>query len=134
ANTDVVFFDGKVLATWYLCGEPYGLDPMTLDTLGVDDFGGTRTCRISAHPKVDAATGELLFFDYGPVAPYLSYGVVGPSGTVKHLVELDLPGPRLPHDMAVTENYSILMDLPLINDPEAAKHGRHKLFFNRDTP
>ena len=33
---------------------------------------------------------------------------------------IDLPGPRLPHDMAITEKHSILMDLPLYNDPEAA--------------
>jgi carotenoid cleavage dioxygenase len=134
ANTDLVFFGDRLLALWYLAGEPYAIDPTTLDTIGVDDFNGTRSCQLSAHAKVDEHTGELLFFDYGPRPPYMRYGVIGPSGTVSHLVDIDLPGPRLPHDMAATENYSILMDLPLINDPVALREGRHKIIFNSDQP
>jgi carotenoid cleavage dioxygenase-like enzyme len=134
ANTDVVFFDNKLLALWYLSGDPYAMDPMTLETLGVEDFRGTRSCSLSAHAKIDEATDELFFFDYGNEAPYLRYGVVGPSGAVTHLVDIDLPGPRLPHDMAITENYSVLLDLPLVNDPAAFAAGRHKLVFHRDWP
>jgi carotenoid cleavage dioxygenase-like enzyme len=134
ANTDVVYFRDRLLALWYLAGEPYAIDPVSLDTIGVDDFAGTRPCQVSAHAKVDEHTGELLFFDYGPVPPYMRYGVVGPSGEVTHLVDIDLPGSRLPHDMAATENYSILMDLPLINDPVALREGRHKITFRNDMP
>jgi carotenoid cleavage dioxygenase len=36
--------------------------------------------------------------------------------------------------MAITENYSILMDLPLVNDPAAARAGRFKLHFDRTMP
>ena len=134
ANTDLVWFRDRVLALWYLAGEPYALDPTTLDTIGVDDFGGTRTCQVSAHAKVDEATGELMFFDYGPTPPYMRHGVVGPDGKVTHLVDVDLPGPRLPHDMAITANHSILMDLPLVADPVAAKQGRHKIMFDSSMP
>ena len=134
ANTDLVYFRDRVLALWYLAGEPYALDPSTLDTIGVDDFGGTRTCQVSAHAKVDEATGELMFFDYGPTPPYMRHGVVGPEGAVTHLVDIDLPGPRLPHDMAITEHFSILMDLPLVADPVAAKQGRHKIMFDNSMP
>ncbi|GAA4232875.1 carotenoid cleavage dioxygenase-like enzyme [Streptosporangium album] len=38
ANTDVVFHRGRVLTTWYLCGSPYGMDPLSLETLGVETF------------------------------------------------------------------------------------------------
>jgi carotenoid cleavage dioxygenase-like enzyme len=134
ANTDLVVFRQRLLALWYLAGEPYAVDPVTLETLGVEDFEGSRTCLVSAHAKVDEQTGELLFFDYGPVPPYMRYGVVGPDGAVSHLVDIDLPGPRLPHDMAATEHYSILMDLPLVNDPVAARQGRHKIVFQQDQP
>ncbi|MHB8671028.1 MAG: carotenoid oxygenase family protein [Acidimicrobiales bacterium] len=134
ANTDLVWFGDRLLALWYLSGEPYALDPGSLATLGPESFGGTLPCRMSAHAKVDEATGELLFFDYGPRPPYMRYGVVGATGAVEHLVDIDLPGPRLPHDMAATEHYSILMDLPLVNDPEAARRGRHKIIFQRDVP
>jgi len=130
SNTDLVYFNGDVLSLFYLCGEAYALDPVTLATRGQRGFGG----RLSAHAKVDQHTGELLFFDYGPRPPYLRYGVAGPDGRVTHTAEIDLPGPRLPHDMAITERHSILMDLPLVADPEAAKAGRHKLMFDDSMP
>jgi len=134
ANTDLVVFRQRLLALWYLAGEPYAVDPLTLETLGVDNFEGSRTCQVSAHAKVDEHTGELLFFDYGPRPPYMRYGVVGLDGTVTHLVDIDLPGARMPHDMAATEHYSILMDLPLVADPGAARQGRHKIVFDSQLP
>ena len=134
ANTDLVFHRDKLIALWYRAGKPYALDPVTLETLGPHDFGGTLRCEVSAHAKVDEQSGELMFFDFGVKQPYMRYGVVGPEGTVRHFVPIDLPGPRLPHDMAITERHSILMDLPLVADPEAARSGRHKLRFERDLP
>ena len=40
-----------------------------------------------------------------------------------HYIDVPLPGPRLPHDMAFTEHYAILNDLPLFWDPRAARPG-----------
>ena len=80
---------------------------------------------MSAHSKLDLATGELLFFDYGDEAPYLSYGVADSSGKLLHEVGIELPGPRLPHDLGFTTNYTILHDLPFFHDPEVLR--RHKL-------
>ncbi|MGW4527976.1 carotenoid oxygenase family protein [Amycolatopsis sp. NPDC004378] len=134
ANTDVVFHRGRILATWYLCGSPYAVDPLSLETLGAEDFLGTLVGDMMAHPKVDEATGELFWFDYGPRPPYLRYGVIGADGQVVTTTEIELPGPRLPHDMAITEHFAVLMDLPLVQDLEAAKQGRHKLHFDRSTP
>jgi len=71
-----------------------------------------------------------MFFDYGNDAPYMHYGVVGADGALKHYVPIDLPGARLPHDMAVTEHYSVLHDLPLFHDHEAMALGRHKIEFH----
>jgi carotenoid cleavage dioxygenase len=134
ANTDVIFHRGRVLATWYLCGSPYGLDPLSLETLGAEDFLGTLVGDMMAHPKVDERTGELFWFDYGPRPPYLRYGVISADGQVVNTTEIELPGPRLPHDMAITEHYAVLMDLPLVQDLAAAKQGRHKLHFDRSMP
>ena len=134
ANTDVIFHNDHLLALWYRAGKPYAIDPITLETLGAEDFGGTLRCEVSSHAKVDERTGELFFFDYGVKPPYMRYGVVGPDGAVKHFVPIDLPGPRLPHDMAITSGHAILMDLPLFADPVAARAGRFKLFFDRSVP
>ncbi len=130
ANTDLVGHRGRALALWYMSGDAYEIDPITLQTLGkstaISDSGG----KISAHAKVDEVTEEMMFFDYGNDAPYMHYGVVGADGQLKHYVPITLPGPRLPHDMAVTENYSILHDLPLFHNHEAMALGRHKIEFH----
>jgi carotenoid cleavage dioxygenase-like enzyme len=134
ANTDLIHYKGKVLATWYLCGQPMALDPLSLESIGAETFLGTLRGDVMAHPKVDEATGELMWFDYGARDPLLRYGVVGASGRVEHEVAIDLPGPRLPHDMAITPNWSILMDLPLVQDPVALRQGRHKIKFDDTMP
>jgi carotenoid cleavage dioxygenase len=134
ANTDVIFHNRSLVALWYVSGKPYRLDAVTLETLGVDDFGGRRAGNVSAHAKVDAQTGELLFFDYGPRPPFMTYGVVSAEGELKHFVPIELPGPRLPHDMAFTENYSILFDLPVLPDAAAAERGQWVTRFHRDKP
>jgi carotenoid cleavage dioxygenase len=134
ANTDLTWFNGRVLATWYMCGQPVSLDPLSLESLGAETFLGTLAGDMMAHPKLDEHSGELMWFDYGARSPLLRYGVVGAGGAVTHEVAIDLPGPRLPHDMAITEHHSILMDLPLVADPEAAEHGRHKIVFDRGMP
>ena len=129
-NTDLVGHGGKALALWYMAGEAWEFDPVSLRTLGksaaIQASGGA----ISAHAKVDEITGEMMFFDYGTEAPYMHYGVVGADGQLKHHVPISLPGPRLPHDMAITEHYSILHDLPLFHNPDALKLGRHKIEFH----
>src|SRR5260221_2501002 len=66
--------------------------------------------------------------------PYMRYGVIGPTGVTTRLVEIELPGPRLPHDMAATEHYSILMDLPPVADVEATRQGRHTNLVDAEIP
>jgi carotenoid cleavage dioxygenase len=139
ANTDVTFWAGRLLATWYLGGTPYEVDPLDLSTRGPLDLSPGIDPRlhrlpISAHAKVDERTGEMMFFAYGKTPPYLWYGVLNGAGQLQALSEIALPGPRLPHDMAVTEHYSILHDLPLHYDREALAAGRHKLAFHADQP
>lgn len=134
ANTDVKFHNGNLIALWYLAGTPYRVDPLTLETIGPETWNDTRTSCVSAHAKIDPLTGEFCFFDYGPVPPYMQYGVVSADGKVTHLTDIDLPGARMPHDMAITENHSILMDLPLVVDAASRQAGRHRLEFLKDTP
>jgi carotenoid cleavage dioxygenase-like enzyme len=133
SNTDVKYHAGRLISMWYRSGMPYALDPNTLQTLGQADYGGAIT-RISAHSRPDEHTGELLFFDYGLKAPYMEYGVIGPDRQLKHKIDVPLPGPSLPHDMAITEHYTILHDFPLRPDAEALQSGRYKLRFHADQP
>ena len=132
SSTDVVVHGGKIVSTFYQCGEAYWLDPETLEQGGVASWGPLDG--VSAHPKIDEATGELLFFNYSKHAPYMHYGVVDRHGKTTHYVPIDLPGPRLPHDMAFTTNYSILNDLPVFWDQELLKRNIHASRFHRDLP
>jgi carotenoid cleavage dioxygenase len=135
ANTDLVFHAGSLIALWYMAGKPYAIDPLTLETRGKHDFGGQLRHTLSAHSKVDPRTGELFFFTYADEPPYMRYGVIGPDGALLHDVPIDLPGPRSPHDMGLTENYAILHDLPLFHDVALLReHKKRVLRFHRDMP
>jgi len=135
ASTDVIVHRGMALASFYQCGDLYQLDPRTLDDRGRADWNGRFPAEgVSAHPKVDEHTGELLFFNYSTEAPFMHYGVVDPSGELVTYEAVPLPGPRLPHDMAFTENWSILCDFPLYWDPEALAAGYYSNTFDRDRP
>jgi carotenoid cleavage dioxygenase len=83
---------------------------------------------------VDDHTGELLFFNYRTEHPYLHYGVVDARERLVHYVPIDLPGPRLPHDMAYTEHYAILNDLPLFWEPELIERGLYAARLHRELP
>ncbi|KNZ31832.1 MAG: apocarotenoid-15,15'-oxygenase [Methylibium sp. NZG] len=133
SNTDVKYHAGRLISMWYRSGMPYAVDPYTLEPLGTADYGGALT-RISAHSRPDERTGELLFFDYDTKPPYMQYGVIGPDRKLKHRIDVPLPGPRLPHDMAVTEHYTILHDFPLLLDDDALAAGRYKLRFHAEMP
>ena len=128
SSTDVVIHAGKILSTFYQSGEGYRLDPFTLEQFGTE--GWVPLDGISAHCKTVEATGELLFFNYSKHAPYMHYGVVGADNRLKHYVPIPLPGPRLPHDMAFTENYSILNDMPLFWNPELLERNLHVVQFH----
>ncbi|GAB90770.1 carotenoid oxygenase family protein [Gordonia rhizosphera] len=136
SSTDVIVHRGVALTTFYQCGDLYRLDPYSAMTLGKESWNGAFPARwgVSAHPKVDDATGEMLFFNYAKDAPYLHYGVVDENNDLVHYVDIPLPGPRLPHDMAFTENYAILNDLPLFWDATALAQGAHVTRFHRDLP
>ncbi len=122
-STDIIVHAGVAYATFYQCGEAWMLDPVTLENLGKAPWGPLDG--VSAHPKVDEATGELMFFNYSVHAPYMHYGVVDRAGKLAHYVPIPLPGPRLPHDMAITKHWSILNDMPLFWDEEALKKDIH---------
>ena len=123
SSTDVCVHAGKALSTFWQCGEGYRLDPVTLETLGIE--GWTPIDGISAHPKVDPHTGELLFFNYSKHAPYMHYGVVGADNRLEHYVPVPLPGPRLPHDMAWTPNHSILCNFPMFWNEDLLERDIH---------
>ncbi|XOV86778.1 MAG: carotenoid oxygenase family protein [Pseudomonadota bacterium] len=136
SSTDVVIHRGIAATSFYQCGDIYELDPRTLELHGKAAWTSQVTpgWGVSAHTKVDEATNELLFFNYSKEAPYMHYGVIDQRGELVHYIPVPLPGPRLPHDMAFTERYAILNDLPLFWDPDALSNGAHAVRYFPQLP
>lgn len=133
-NTDLVFTGGQLLALWWMSGEAFVLKLPELSTQGVKRDGFGKPMIMTAHPKVDPKTKELMMIDFGARAPFLHYMVLSPKGDLAHKISVELPGPRLQHDIAITEKHTILFDLPMYNDPEMMRQGKTRVRFYRDRP
>ncbi|MFC5204062.1 carotenoid oxygenase family protein [Streptomyces kaempferi] len=118
ANTHVIRHADTVLA---LCevGLPYWVSE-SLETIGPFDFGGRLTTSMTAHPKEDPDTGELHLFGSGFAPPYLTYHRVTAEGRLLDSRPVDVPGPTMMHDFAITEHHIVWMDLPVVLDPVLA--------------
>ncbi len=86
ANTHVIGHAGKILALeeGHL---PYEIGP-ELETLRWQDYGGKLKSAFTAHPKLCPETGELHFFGYGAIDPYLTYHVLDAKGALAHSAEI----------------------------------------------
>ena len=87
-----------------------------LRTVGEHDFGGRLQGPMTAHPKVDAVTGDMMFFGYSPATPYLRYSEVNAAGELVNSTVIDIPAPVMMHDFVITEHYAIFFDAPAIFD------------------
>ncbi len=156
ANTSLVWHaPSQRLLALFEQDKPYALDPATLETLGrVDAFQGahadagstTATDVVSntldfptftAHPKVCAVTGDMVYFGYinGPrKGPWCHYGVVdGTTGEVAVAFPVTLPAPVMMHDMAITTNYSLFYDYNFMyNHPRDLMSGKKKQMYEYD--
>jgi carotenoid cleavage dioxygenase-like enzyme len=131
SSTDVVVHAGRALTTFYQCGDAYQLDLDSLATIGPAAWAAT-PWGVSAHPKLDEHTGELIWFGYATEAPFLRFGVIGRDGAPVHEAGVPLPGPRLPHDIAFTERFVVLNDLPLFWDPALLAKGVYRPRFHAE--
>jgi carotenoid cleavage dioxygenase len=122
ANTNVIRHAGRIYAL-VESGLPYEMSP-ELDTLGPRDFGGRLTTAMTAHPKEDPLTGDLHFFGYGFFAPYLTYHRLSKDGALVESREIEVPGPTMMHDFAITANHVVWLDLPVVFDLDLALAGR----------
>ncbi|MEO0459073.1 MAG: carotenoid oxygenase family protein [Cyanobacteria bacterium P01_A01_bin.114] len=134
ANTALVWHADRLLALWE-GGEPYEIDRSQLTTAGPFTYGGQLASPFTAHPKVDAKTGEMMFFGYSLLQPpYLKYSVVSPQGKIVSTVPIHLPAAVMMHDFAITENYTIFMDLPLTFKLERLRRREPAYLFEPEAP
>jgi all-trans-8'-apo-beta-carotenal 15,15'-oxygenase len=115
ANTNIVSHGGKLLALWE-AGRPWRVDPVTLETIGEDDMSGTLGPReaISAHPKLDRATGEMWNFGvgYGPKTSISLYRTTA-AGETSRAAKIPLDFAPMVHDFALTPTKAVFVLHPI---------------------
>jgi carotenoid cleavage dioxygenase-like enzyme len=111
ANTHVMSHAGRI---WALVESafPYELTP-ELETVGPCDFGGKLTTGMTAHPKEHPTTGDLHFFGYGFLPPYLTYHRLSAAGELEVSAEIPVRGATMNHDFAITEHHAVFLDQPM---------------------
>ena len=105
---------------------------MDILSVGYDDFNGQLKHNVSAHPKVDRKTGEMLTFGYNFEKPLIHYSLINKDGKVTNSLDIPISSIRMIHDFAVTENYVIFPDLPLEFRPDAALHDKFIFQFDEN--
>ncbi|CAN4110360.1 unnamed protein product [Withania somnifera] len=133
ANMALVYHHGMLLALSE-ADKPYALTVLEdgdLRTLGMLDYDKRLAHSFTAHPKVDPVTGEMFTFGYSHSPPYITYRVISKDEIMQDPVPITIPEPIMMHDFAITENYAIMMHLPLCFRPkEIVKN--NKLSFTFD--
>jgi carotenoid cleavage dioxygenase len=122
ANTNIFWHGGRLLALEE--GHPATrMDPLTLETQGYVDLGG----KVTAHPKIDPNTGEMVFFAYMddamPFSAKVSYGVADAAGRLVRRESFEAPYCSMIHDFMVTQSHVLFPVLPLTGDLQRAMSG-----------
>ena len=123
ANTNVIGHNGQTFAIVEAGAPPVELS-YDLETVRISNLGGTLPHAYSAHPKRDPLTGELhvmtYFWGWGNQVQYL---VVGTDGRVRRHVDIPTAGGPMIHDIAFTQKYILVFDLPTVFNIDAAMSG-----------
>jgi carotenoid cleavage dioxygenase-like enzyme len=114
ANTNIVYHAGRYLAL-FEAGVPYEVD-REIDTLGPFDYQGKLPTVMSAHPKSDTFTGELLSVAYDLKTGALAYLRASKAGVLDRIVPFQGPWPAMVHDVSITEHHVIAFICPLVFD------------------
>lgn len=120
-NVNVIHHAGTALALAE-GGVPLAFDDQ-LRTLGLSKTHPGTVAGMTAHPKIDPVSGELISFRQSWMPPFLSYSVMDRAGHETHSVELELGSPSMMHDMAITQTASIFFDGGVSFDPRMLEQG-----------
>jgi carotenoid cleavage dioxygenase-like enzyme len=123
ANTNIMIHAGRLLALEE-AHQPFEIDAATLDPKGYRDLGG----RVTAHPKIDPRTGEMVFIAYAdaeaPLSNKVSWGVADPDGALVRRETFDAPYCSMIHDFALTDRFVVIPVLPLTGSIQRAMTGK----------
>ena len=115
ANTNLVWHGSRLLALEEGHG-PIELNPDSLDTIGPWNFDGRLPRNMTAHPKIDPASGEMWFFanfPSGRITRDVDIYQANASGELIQSLTVRGPFPALIHDFAVSRDFLILAFCPV---------------------
>lgn len=121
SNVNVVGHAGKILSLGEV-GYPYELDA-GLNTLRESNYNGKLVGNMTAHPKFDPKTGEMIFFGYDFAPPFLRTHIANAQGELTRSVDIALPQSTMIHDFGVTASRIVIMDLPVVFDINLVAQG-----------
>ncbi len=134
ANTNVVWHGGKLLALEE-GHAPFEIDPQTLASKGAWRFDGRLQGPMTAHPKLDPKTGEMLFFGYmatGLFSPGMTFQTVDAGGVLTRCESFDAPFPSMVHDFITTDEHVVFPIFPVTGSLERAMSGQPPLAWEPD--
>ncbi len=125
ANTNLVWHGGRLLALEEGHG-PIEIAPSSIDTIGPWHFEGALPGNMTAHPKIDPETGEMLFFANFPTGRLtgdIGFYVAGRNGALVRSDIVTGPFAALIHDFAVTAKYVVFILSPATVSIKRAREG-----------
>ncbi len=115
ANTNIIWHGNKLLALEEGHG-PIELDPKTLETIGRWSFHGKLPRNMTAHPKIDPDSGQMLFFanfPSGRISGDIEVYASNASGELVRSQMIRGPFAALVHDFAVTRDFIVITMCPV---------------------
>ena len=126
ANTTPVWHAGRLFMTKE-DGLGHEINPHTLETVGKwTYFGALKSETFTAHPRIDAETGEMFFFGYeagGLATPDVAYCIADKDGNLTSEQWFEQPYLSTIHDFVITEKYAVFPIFPTTTDLERMKAG-----------
>ncbi|KAF5264578.1 hypothetical protein FOXYS1_4642 [Fusarium oxysporum] len=129
ANTNITFWRGMLLASKE-DGPPYAMDPVTLETIGRYDFEGQiQSPTMTAHPKFDPETGEMICFAYeaggngNDGSRQIAVWTIDANGAKTEEAWYEAPFCGMIHDCGISKNYVVLPMTPLKCNPDRLQKG-----------
>ncbi len=113
SNVSVISHGGRLLSLGEV-GWPFELSTEDLSTAGPFDFAGRLGATMTAHPKVDPATGRMHFFGYDITQPTITYYAADPDGVIDTVSPIDVGTVTMIHDFAITDRHAVFWIGPVV--------------------
>ncbi|MEO8153632.1 MAG: carotenoid oxygenase family protein [Rhizobacter sp.] len=126
ANTNIVFHGGHLLALEE-AHAPFELDPCSLNAKGYQNYGGDLVGPMTAHPKIDPLSGEMIAFAYqteGFGSLDLRLHIIDADGQLRRSEHFMAPMASMLHDFCPTARHIVFPVFPLTASMERAQAGR----------